>query len=45
LQLLREAGIHVEVGTLEPEIREFLAPYLYGASPTEGTVRQRNRHS
>jgi pyrimidine deaminase RibD-like protein len=28
LQLLRDAGIQVEVGTLEQEIREFLAPYL-----------------
>jgi len=34
LQLLREAGIHVELGTLEHEIREFLAPYLHGASQT-----------
>jgi hypothetical protein len=32
LQLLREAGIHVELGTLEQEIREFLAPYLYVSS-------------
>jgi pyrimidine deaminase RibD-like protein len=35
LQLLREAGIHVELGTLEEEIREFLAPYLYGSSQTD----------
>jgi pyrimidine deaminase RibD-like protein len=34
LQLLREAGIHVELGTLEHEIRAFLAPYLHGASQT-----------
>jgi pyrimidine deaminase RibD-like protein len=31
LQLLRDAGIHVELGALEQEIREFLAPYLHGA--------------
>lgn len=32
LQLLRKAGIHVELGTLEREIREFLAPYLHNSS-------------
>jgi pyrimidine deaminase RibD-like protein len=31
LQLLRDAGIQVELGTLEQEIREFLAPYLLTA--------------
>jgi pyrimidine deaminase RibD-like protein/GNAT superfamily N-acetyltransferase len=35
LQLLREAGLDVELGTLEQEIREFIAPYLYGSSQTE----------
>lgn len=30
LQLLREAGIRVELGILEQEVRDFLAPYLGG---------------
>jgi pyrimidine deaminase RibD-like protein len=28
VQMLRDAGIHVELGTLEQEVREFLTPYL-----------------
>ena len=31
VQLLREAGVHVEVGILEHEVRPFLAPYLISA--------------
>ena len=31
IRLLMDAGIRVELGILEQEIREFLAPYLVGA--------------
>jgi pyrimidine deaminase RibD-like protein len=32
LRILREAGVSVELGVLEEEIREFLGPYLVGGS-------------
>ena len=31
LRLLAEAGVRVELGVLEQDIRDFLAPYLVGA--------------
>ena len=31
LRLLAEAGVRVELGILEQDVREFLAPYLVGA--------------